>query len=90
MGTKSMIPTASAAKSSKPTTSAVIPTASTAPTAMPSDCRDVRHYAKRANRNAGRQNAYRSLLHRTSPLEVLKHWRGGACDNRTDLASSKI
>jgi hypothetical protein len=51
-------------KSTASTAPAVKSTAST-PTAMPGDCRDVRHDAKRAHRNACRQNAYRSLLHGT-------------------------
>jgi hypothetical protein len=49
---------------------------STAPTSAsafaPGDCRSVRDDAKRANRNACRQNTYCSLLHGRSPLEVQK------------------
>jgi hypothetical protein len=35
------------------------------------ECRDVRHDAKRAHRNAHRQNSY-CFLHGASPIEVLK------------------
>jgi len=49
------------------TTPTTMAAAATAPTAMPGDCRDVRHYAKRAHRNACGENAYRSLLHGTFP-----------------------
>ena len=54
-------------------TSATMPATASTPTAMPpSDCRDVRHDAKRAHRNACRQNAYRSLLHGTFPTRSSK------------------
>jgi len=74
---KSMKPTASAMKPTASTTPAVKPTASTAPTvkptastptAMPGDCRNVSYDAKRANRNARCQNAYRFLLHDAFPI----------------------
>ena len=73
VATASAMPAAtSAVKRSKPTAPAVVATAAT-PTAMPpSDCRDVRHDAKRAHRNACRQNAYRSLLHGTFPTRSSK------------------
>jgi hypothetical protein len=64
---------AASATTAMPAASAPMPAAATAPTAMSGDCRDVCHNAKRAHRNACRQNAYRSLLHRTSPLKVLKY-----------------
>jgi hypothetical protein len=86
--------------SSKPTAPAVKPTASavksTAPTsasafAAPGDCRSVRDDAKRAHRNACRQNAYRSLLHGTFPTRSSKAVGvGGTRDNGTDLAPSNI
>jgi hypothetical protein len=91
--------TAAAVKSTTSTAPAVKPTAST-PTARPGDCRDVRHDAKRAHRNACRQNAYRSFLHGTIPSRSSKAvavardcytdlayncWCGGACDH-CDLA----
>jgi hypothetical protein len=72
---KSMEPTTSAVKPTtttpavkatalavKATATTPMPAAST-PTAMPGDCRDVRHDAKRAHRNACRQNAYSFPLH---------------------------
>jgi len=59
-GSKSMICTASA-----PTP---MPAAATA---MPGDCGGIRDDAKRAHRDACRQNAYRSFLHGTFP-KVLK------------------
>jgi hypothetical protein len=71
------------APTAMPAASATTPMpAATTPTAMSGDCRDVRHNAKRAHRNACRQNAYRSLLHRTSPLEVLKPLAWRHVDNR--------
>ena len=64
-------PTAPAVKS---TASAVKSTASTSASAFaaPGDCRSVRDDAKRANRNACRQNAYRSLRHGTLPIRNSK------------------
>jgi hypothetical protein len=84
---KSMKPTASA-KSMEPTASAksMEPTASaksmpTTSPATPSACkrRDVRHDAKRAYRNARRQNAYCSFAHSAIPIRSLDRWYGGAC-----------
>jgi hypothetical protein len=49
---------------------ATTPTAMAAATPM-GECRDVRHDAKRAHRNAHRQNSY-CFLHGASPIEVLK------------------
>jgi hypothetical protein len=53
-------------------TSTAVPTATatSTPTAMSGDCRDVRHKAKRAHRNACRQNAYRSLCHGMIPTRT--------------------
>jgi hypothetical protein len=79
---KSMEPTTSAVKPTtasamKPTTastvkaataSATMPATATAPTAMTGDCRNVSYDAKRANRNARCQNAYRFLLHDAFPI----------------------
>jgi hypothetical protein len=48
----------------------VTTTAMAAATPM-GECRDVRHDAKRAHRNAHRQNSY-CFLHGASPIEVLK------------------
>jgi hypothetical protein len=56
-------PTAPAVKATASTPTAV-PAAATA-TPMPGDCRDVGRDAKRAHRNACRQNAYRSFVHGT-------------------------
>ena len=71
-------------KSMKSTASAAMPATAT-PSAMPAattpfpagDCGGIRDDAKRAHRDACRQNADRSLLHGMSPLEVLKPlvWR---------------
>jgi hypothetical protein len=52
------------------TTTTVTTTAMAAATPM-GECRDVRHDAKRAHRNAHRQNSY-CFLHGASPIEVLK------------------
>jgi hypothetical protein len=74
---KSMEPTASA--KSVPTASAKsMPTTSPA---TPSACkrRDVSHDAKRAYRNARRQNAYCSFAHSAIPIRSLDRWYGGAC-----------
>jgi hypothetical protein len=49
------------------TTPTAMPASATTPTAMPRDCRFVRDDAKRANRNACRQNTYCSLLHGVFP-----------------------
>src|SRR5262249_27089243 len=56
-----------------PPASTVNPTASTSATTpfAKCKCRPVRHEAKRGHRNAGRQNAYRSLRHGTLPTELL-------------------
>jgi hypothetical protein len=70
MGSKSMVPTASAMPAT--TTAPTVKSAASTPTAMPGDCRDVRHDAKRAHRDARRQNAYRSLLHGTFPTRTSK------------------
>jgi hypothetical protein len=78
----------------KPTASAATPTvaaASASAFAAPGDCRSVRDDAKRAHRNACRQNAYRSLLHGTFPTRSSKAVGvGGTRDNGTDLAPSNI
>jgi hypothetical protein len=50
------------------TTTTVTTTAMAAATTM-GECRDVRHDAKRAHRNAHRQNSY-CFLHGASPIEV--------------------
>jgi hypothetical protein len=61
--------TAPAVKSTAPTASAM---PASAATPMPAgDCRGVRNDAKRANRNACHQNAYRSRRHGTLPTELL-------------------
>jgi hypothetical protein len=70
--------TASTVKSSsKPATAVTTAptsatTATSASVAAPGDCRSVRNDAKRANRNACRQNAYRSLRHGTLPIRNSK------------------
>jgi hypothetical protein len=76
VATASAMPaTASTVKcSSKPATAvttAPVTTATSASVAAPGDCRSVRDDAKRANRNACRQNAYRSLRHGTLPIRKL-------------------
>jgi hypothetical protein len=76
-------------KSTASTAPAMPATAST-PTAMPGDCRDVRHDAKRAHRNARCQNAYRSLLHGTFPTGSSKTVGVGVCDLCTKLTSLNI
>ena len=63
MGGKPMKPTASAVKagkSMKPTAPAVKATSTATPSGK---CRGFRHDAKRAHRNARRQNSYHFLLH---------------------------
>jgi hypothetical protein len=79
VSTASAMPAATPAmKPGKSTAPAVKATASTAPavkatasTPMPAgDCRDVRDEAKRANRNARCQNAYRPLHGALSLIEV--------------------
>jgi hypothetical protein len=71
-----MEPTAATASTVKAAASASTVKAAAASTVTSSviagDCRDVRHDAKRAHRNACRQNAYRSLLHGTFPTESTK------------------
>jgi hypothetical protein len=88
MGSKTMEAVEAApAKSMEPTASAKsVPTASaksmpTTSPATPSACkrRDVRHDAKRAYRNARRQNAYCSFAHSAIPIRSLDRWCGGAC-----------
>jgi len=54
------------------TASTAMPAATSASVAAPGDCRSVRHDAKRANRNACRQNSYRSLRHGTLPTRNSK------------------
>jgi len=76
--------------SSKPAAPSTAPTSASA-FAAPGDCRSVRDDAKRAHRNACRQNTYRSLLHGTFPTRSSKAVGvGGARDNCTDLAPSNI
>jgi len=58
--------TKSAASASTP-----VPAAATS-SAMPGDCGGIRDDAKRAHRDACRQNAYRSLLHGTFPTRSSK------------------
>jgi len=66
MGSKPVKSTAS----SKPMSAPAAKSMTTATTATPSGkCRDVRHDAKRAHRNARRQNSYRSLLHGAFPID---------------------
>ena len=91
MGSKSMVPTASAmpATTTAPTVKSAASATASTPSAMPGDCRDVRHDAKRAHRYACRQNAYRSLRHGAFPTRSSKAV-GVAADNRTGLAPSNI
>ena len=73
VATASAMPAAtSAVKRGKPTpaVTATATASTSASVATPGDCRSVRDDAKGANRSAGRQNTYRSLLHGTSPLEL--------------------
>jgi hypothetical protein len=78
-----------AAASTAPSVAAA--SASASAFAAPGDCRSVRDDAKRAHRNACRQNAYRSLLHGTFPTRSSKAVGvGGTRDNGTDLAPSNI
>jgi hypothetical protein len=83
-------PTAPAVKSTAPTpmpaSATAMPASATTPTAMPGDCRGVRDDAKRANRNAGRKNAYCSLLHGVFPSSGPK--RAGLQRSRADLPIS--
>jgi len=77
VATASAMPAAtSAVKRGKPTpavtASTAMPAATSASVAAPGDCRSVRHDAKRANRNACRQNSYRSLRHGTLPTRNSK------------------
>ena len=82
---KSMEATASA-KSMPAASAKSMPTASAA---TPSACkrRDVRHDAKRAHRNARRQNAYCSFAHSAIPTRSSKTVGVGVCDVGTDLIS---
>jgi hypothetical protein len=95
MGSKSMKPTASAkpmpaTAASAPTVAAASATtvaAASATTATPSgECRDVRHQAERANRNARCQNSYCFLLHGAFPNRTTK---SHLCSqrSRTDLTN---
>jgi hypothetical protein len=60
-------------KPMKSTAPAAMPAATTTPSAMPGDCGGIRDDdAKRAHRDACRQNAYRSLLHRLFPTRSSK------------------
>jgi hypothetical protein len=63
MGSKRMNPTASA---TTPTVAAASATAASTAT-LSGECRDVRHHAERANRNARSQNSYCFLLHGAFP-----------------------
>jgi hypothetical protein len=85
-------PTASTAPSvAAASTAPSVAAASASAFAAPGDCRSVRDDAKRAHRNACRQNAYRSLLHGTFPTRSSKAVGvGGTRDNGTDLAPSNI
>ena len=65
---KSSSKPAARVKSTAPTSAS----ASASAFAAPGDCRSVRDDAKRANRNAGRQNSYRSLGHGTLPTRNSK------------------
>jgi hypothetical protein len=67
MGSKRMNPTASA---TTPTAAAASATTAT----LSGECRDIRHHAERANRNARCQNSYCFLLHGGSPIEVQKRF----------------
>jgi hypothetical protein len=88
--------TASTVKSSsKPATAVTtaptsVTTATSASVAAPGDCRSVRDDAKRANRNAGRQNSYRSLRHGTLPTRNSKAVGVAAPATTARLASSNI
>jgi hypothetical protein len=63
MGSKRMNPTASA---TTPTVAAASATAASTAT-LSGECRDVRHHAERANRDARSQNSYCFLLHGAFP-----------------------
>ena len=63
---KTTKPTGMPAPTAMPAAATAMPAA--APTAMPGNCRNVRHDAKRANRNARCQNAYYFLLHDAFPI----------------------
>jgi hypothetical protein len=62
------------------------PTATTA--TLSGECRDVRHDAKRANRNACRQNSYCFLPHGAFPNRSLKP--SAARDARADLTDLTV
>ena len=62
--------TASVSATTTPTATTPLPATPTAPMPAASDCRDVRDEAKRANRNARCQNAYRPLHGALSLIEV--------------------
>jgi hypothetical protein len=63
-------PTAAPAVKCTPPAASAMPASAATP--MPAgDCRGVRNDAKRANRNACHQNAYRSRRHGTLPTELL-------------------
>ena len=66
------------------TTTTVTTTAMAAATPM-GECRDVRHDAKRAHRNAYRQNTYCFLLHDAFPNRSSKTVVGAACGHRRHL-----
>jgi hypothetical protein len=76
MSSKPVKPTASAKPMPTPAAKSMpTPTATTAPSTtatLSSECRDVRHHAERANRNARGQNAYCSLLHGRFPTRSSK------------------
>jgi hypothetical protein len=80
MGSKRMNPTASA---TTPTAGAASATTATTAT-LSGECRDIRHHAERANRNARCQNSYCFLLHGGSPIEVPKALWCSQC-SRADL-----
>jgi hypothetical protein len=72
-----VIPASAVKSSSKPATPVTTASVTTASvTTAPGDCRGVRDDAKRANRNACRQNTYCSLLHGVFPQFRLLNSQG--------------
>ena len=65
-------PTAPVTASTPAATATATPAAATSAATPFGKCRTVRDDAKRANRNAGRQNSYRSLGHGTLPTRNSK------------------
>jgi len=68
MGGKPMKPAASAVKSSASAVKATASTVTTTSSVTTRDCRDVRHEAKRAHRDARCQNAYCFPRHGAYPI----------------------